>query len=159
MPDQVYDGDDDNMLESYEGVQLTPLEVAFVEEYVGPSNFNAHKAYNKVRGNKGITRHSADMVRKPHVAKAIKYRLDIVGASAEVALSELTEVALSEWRDHIDIKMRNGEEVSVKMDLASKVRALEIILRAHNRLDNKSAVQNAVIVNINTPGINEDDLA
>ncbi len=159
VPDAVYDGDNDNLLESYEGVQLTPLEVAFVEAYVGPSKFSAAAAYRKVRPGQTGTHYAASLLRKPHIAKAIKFRLDTVGASAEVALSELTDVALSEWRDHIDIKMRNGEEVSVKMDLASKVRALEIILRAHNRLDNKSAVQNAVIVNINTPGIKEDDLA
>ena len=80
--------------------------------------------------------------------------------SAEAALAELADVAFSEWRDHIDIKMRNGEVINTRMDLSSKVRANELILKAWGRLDpNSSQVNNGVVINIITPGIAEEDLA
>src|SRR5690348_14035026 len=159
--DGVVVGDvEDFEVESYGGVMLTPKEVTFVNNYVGPAKFSAQKAWcltNEVEKDWNAT--GGKWLRKPHIAEAVKARLEGEGLTAEAALAELKEVALAEWQDFLDVKTRNGEIVSVRMDLASKVRANEIILRAHNRLDNQAAVQNAIVVNINTPGLTEDELA
>jgi hypothetical protein len=145
-------------LEAYDGVQLSAREVAFVNAYI-TNKFNAAAAYRSIGSASDAAKSGTDMVHKAHISKAIKYRLDAMGLQAEEALAELKDVALADFRDLIDVKMRNGEVVNVKMDLASKVRALEIILRAHNRLDNKATAQAAIQININTPGLKEDDLA
>jgi hypothetical protein len=56
--------------------------------------------------------------------------------------------------------MRNGEIISTRMDLSSKVRANELILKAHGKLDgNPNQNNNGVVINIVTPGIKPDDLA
>lgn len=158
-PDAVFDGDEEiELYEQYDGVALSPKEIAFVETYCGEARFNASEAHRLVYGTNN--RHTAARIlNKPHIQAAIKFRLDAIGATTEAALAELSDVAFGEWRDFIDIKMRNGEVVSTRMDLSSKVRALETIMRFHGKLDNKGGNQTAVVVNINTPGLSEDDLA
>lgn len=163
-PDAVYASDEEVRdllsIETYEGVTLSYKEIAFVDAYVGDARFNASKAYRMVSGvSDDSNRVGLAWMKKPHIIRAIQDRLNANGLSAEAALQELKDVALAEWRDLVEVKMRNGEVLDAKIDLAPKVRALEIILRAHNRLDNKTAAQAAIVVNINTPGLNEDDLA
>lgn len=159
-PDAVFEGDEEiELYEQYDGVALSPKEIAFVEAYCGTeARFNASKAYEIVHGRSNRS-YAARILNRPHIQAAIKFRLDAVGATTEAALAELSDVAFGEWRDFIDIKMRNGEVISTRMDLSSKVRALETIMRFHGKLDNKGGNQTAVVVNINTPGLSEDDLA
>jgi hypothetical protein len=146
--------------EIYGGVELDPKEIAFVNFYVGEAHFSAMKAYEMVSGAKDTKRMSARWSKKPHIQKAIRYRLETMGATAEAALAELADVAFSDWRDHVDIKMRNGEIISTRMDLSSKVRANELILKAHGKLDgNPNANNNGVVINIVTPGLKPDELA
>lgn len=160
-PDAIYEHDEDvSSMEVYDGTRLTEKELLFVENYVGEARFSAQKAYALTMGYRVDTgRTGAKWLKKPHISAAIKDRLNINGLSAEAALQELRDVALAEYRDLIEVKMRNGEVVDARIDLAPKVRALEIILRAHNKLDNKTAAQAAIVVNINTPGLSEDELA
>jgi hypothetical protein len=161
VPDAIYQsGEEVEVYESYDGIELTPQESAFCDFYVGDARFVGGTAYQMATGVKeDWNRTAGKWLAKPHIKKAIKARLDVVGLTTEAALAELKEVALADFRDLIDVKMRNGEVISTRMDLGSKVRALEIILRAHNALDNQAAVQNAVVININTPGLHEDELA
>jgi hypothetical protein len=159
VPDAVFEGDEEiELYEQYDGVILEPKEIAFVEAYCGDSRFNAASAYKMATGKDNRSQASKWMAR-PHIQAAIKFRLDAAGATTEAALAELSDVAFGEWRDFIDVKMRNGEVISTRMDLSSKVRALETIMRFYGKLDNKGGNQTAVVVNINTPGLSEDDLA
>ncbi len=159
QPDIVYDDNDAVVFERHDGVELRPEEIAFVEYYVGECNFNAAAAFAKVRGKRvdwnSIGHH---WMTKPHIIKAVRWRLDAIGASQSEALANLKKIASAEWRDHIIIKARNGEEVEVKLDLMPIVRANEVILKAHGALDQKNGPQVAVQVNINT-NIPESDLA
>ena len=159
VPDAVYDANQEVPDDFYEGVYLTPLEIQFVNYYVGESRFSAADAYNRARGKNDRQNQGYKLLHRPHIAAAIKDRLKANALSAEEALSELATVAMAPLGDLVEVKTRNGEVVDVKVDLAPKVRALEIILRAYNMLDNKAAVQAAIQVNINTPGLSEDELA
>jgi phage terminase small subunit len=160
VPDAIFEDGEDYAVEAYDGVSLTPKEVAFVDYYVGIARFNATEAYRLANDSRqDVNNMGGKWLRKAHIAKAVKFRLDTIGLSAEAALAELKEVALADFSDLLDVKTRNGEIVSVRLDPTAKVRALELILRAHNRLDNKAAVQAAIVVNINTPGLSEDELA
>lgn len=156
-PDEIEELD---IYESYDGVELSPEEIRFVNFYVGEARFSASKAFCLTRG-KTVDHNKVGIkwVRKPHIMKAISYRLEAEGATELEALAELKRVAMAPFEDLIDVKMRNGEVVSVRMDLASKVRANEIILRAHNRLDNKTAAMIPIQVNINVPGMDAEDIA
>ena len=161
-PDLVIPGDhSDVTLEEYDGIALDPIEIAFVNYYVGRAKFNAGEAYRLARGleNRDWNGTGAAYLRRPHVMKAINNRLEVVGASDLEVLAELKDVAFSEWRDHIDVKMRNGEVLSTRMDLSSKVRAMELLLKASGKLDPKPQTNVPVQVNINMPGMDEKDLA
>lgn len=163
-PDAIYGNDDEAAdlasIEVYEGVRLTPKEIAFVDAYCGEAHFVGSAAYRIAAGvANDSNRIGSAWLKKPHIIRAIQDRLNTNGLSAEAALQELKDVALADWRDLVEVKMRNGEVIDAKIDLAPKVRALEIILRAHNRLDNKTTAQAAIVVNINTPGLSEDELA
>lgn len=165
-PDGVFDADGEEVgLESYEGIQLSPAEVAFVDHYCNEGSsgrFNASEAYRLthpgVQG-KHATVYGGRWAKKPHIMRAIQFRLDNYALSVQESMAELRNVALAPFSDLIDVKMRNGEIISTKMDLSSKVRALEIVMRHYGALDNKAGNQTAVVVNINTPGIREEDLA
>lgn len=164
IPDAVYyqDGREDTdvaIFEEYDGVELTPDEVSFVNYYVGEARYNATKAWSMVRGRTADRAHASRVMHRPHIQKAIKYRLEAAGATAEAALAELSDVAFAEFHDFIDVKMKNGEIISVRMDLSSKVRALETIVKVHGLLEGNNQVNNGIVININAPGITEDELA
>jgi phage terminase small subunit len=158
--DVTFIEDETGLREIHGGVELDHKEIAFVNFYVGEAHFSADKAYKMATGVEGRTVNASRWAKKPHIQRAIRYRLETMGATAEAALAELTDVAFSDWRDHIDVKMRNGEIISTRMDLSSKVRANELILKAHGKLDgNPNQNNNGVVINIVTPGIKPDDLA
>jgi hypothetical protein len=163
-PDAVIQGgtehDDDYAMRVYDGVMLSDEEVAFVNEYID-NGFDAKAAYRAVRKvtGKGSDINGYAWRKKPHIQRAISDRLNIMGLSAEESLMALRDIAMSDWRDHVNLKMANGEIIDAKMDLSAVVRANEIILRAHNALDNGNGNQQAVVVNIVTPGLTEDELA
>lgn len=162
IPDAVYyENDELDIFEEYDGVQLTPDEISFVNFYCGDARYSATKAYEMMRGRSmgqyGRAQASKWM-HKAHVQKAIKYRLDAAGATAEAALAELAEVAFADFHDFIDVKMRNGEVLSVRMDLGAKVKALQTIVQVHGLLEGNKT-NNGVVVNINAPGLTKDELA
>jgi hypothetical protein len=158
--DVTFIEDETGLREIHGGVELDHKEVAFVNFYVGEARFSADKAYQMATGVSGRSVNASRWAKKPHIQRAIRYRLEAAGATAEAVLAELADVAFSEWRDHVDIKMRNGEIISTRMDLSSKVRAGELILKAWGRLDgNPNANNNGVVINIVTPGLKPDELA
>jgi hypothetical protein len=162
VPDQVTDSNDVALFETYDGVTLSPEEVAFANIYTDPErgHFSPPRTWCILRGKtKDTDQTGLRWYRKPHIQKAIAYRLEAFLPSENEALAELKDVAMSDWADHVELKTRKGEIVSVRMDLASKVRALEIILRAHNRLDNNAATVVPIQININVPGMDQEDLA
>ena len=128
-PDAVFEGGEEiELYEQYDGVALSPKEIAFVDTYCGDAKFNAVEAWSRVNGTRNRVAASR-MLNKPHITAAIKFRLDSVGATTEAALAELSDVAFGEWREFIAIKMRKGEVVSSRMELSSKVRAVDTIMR------------------------------
>lgn len=145
--------------ERHDGVELSPMEIAFVEHYCGDANFSAAKAFALAKG-KGKDHNSVGSVwmTKPHIQKAIKWRMESLGLTREESLASLKRIATADWSEMVDVKVAGEEIVAVKMDLMPIVRANEIILRAHGALDNKQGVTVPIQININT-NIPEEDLA
>ena len=159
-PSLTLPGDHDVTLEEYDGIPLSHTEIQFVNAYVGRAKGSAMRAYAIARGLEfDHNQLGPAMLRRPHVMKAIQNRYELAGATDLEILAELKDVAMSDWRDHIDIKMRNGEVVSARMDLTSKVRAAELILKASGKLDPKQQTIVPVQVNINMPGMSAEETA
>lgn len=101
---------------------------AFVLAYIGECRFNAtaaarHAGYEfpEVQGSRLLGNVSVR-------ARIDKY-LDDEALNEKEILAELADVARAEWRDFITVKMdrKTGEVIEVKMDLRSKIDALELL--------------------------------
>lgn len=158
-PDIEHDENGEVVFERHDGVPLSPIEIAFVEHYCGDANFSAAKAFARAKGKaKDNNSIGAIWLTKPHIQKAIHWRLQSLGATRDVAIASLTRIANADWNEMVDVKVAGDEIVAVKMDLMPIVRANEIILRAHGALDNKQNLTVPIQININT-NIPEEDLA
>jgi phage terminase small subunit len=113
---------------------MSPRELAFVEAYLGVANGNATEAA-RLAGYDGETSTlgsvGSKLLRRPRVNRAIGRALAKRHATNPEILGELSEIALSPWRDHVQVQMDDeGNVVSAKLRLADKVRALEILGKA-----------------------------
>lgn len=99
---------------------------AFADAYLGVANGNASEAA-RIAGYKDPGNEGWRLRKNAEISAYIEERLDAEALSPAEILSELSSVARAEWRDLITIKMRGGDIVDVKMDLRSKVTALELL--------------------------------
>ena len=140
--------------------KLTTKQRRFVEAYCGEARFNASEAarlagYSENAGSEGWR-----LRKNPEISAHIEDRLNTYSASSAEALNELTDVAMSQWRDHVTIKTdpRTGETVDVRMDLGSKVKALELILKAHGAFVEKQQIDLDGGVRLEIVGMADEDL-
>ena len=112
--------------------KLTTKQRRFVEAYCGEARFNASEAA-RIAGYSDAGQSGWELKKKPEVLAHIEARLNSYAASSAEALTELADVAMSEWRDHVTVRKnpKTGETIEVRMDLSAKVKALELILKAH----------------------------
>src|SRR5262249_53544012 len=65
---------------------------------------------------------------------------------ADECLAELTEIAAAPWEKFvIEVTNSKGDVVGVRMDLGNKVKALEIIAKAHGLLTTQAQVSGPVL--------------
>lgn len=112
--------------------KLTAKQRRFVDAYCGEARFNASEAA-RIAGYKDVGNEGWRLRKNADISAHIEDRLNTYSATSAEALIELTDVAMSEWRDHLTVKTdpRTGDTLDVRMDLGSKVKALELILKAH----------------------------
>jgi phage terminase small subunit len=110
--------------------KLTTKQEAFVAAYIGPAKFNATKAAEMA----GYPPRSAyqrgyELVKNSDVRARIDEHLEALTLNAKEVLAELTDIASADWREFVEILMRDddGEPLRVRFDLRSKVQALELI--------------------------------
>lgn len=118
---------------------LAPKEQAFVNAYLGSARMNASEAARQA-GYKGV--HSGwENLQKPHIRARIDEILNAESMSAAEVLHHLRDVGGSEWRDHVEIQQdKLGRRLRVKMDLSSKVKALELLGKAHKLFTDKQEI-------------------
>lgn len=119
---------------------LTNQQTDFVLAYIGSCRFNATKAAIKAGySEKSASSLGYQLLQNPLVSTRIKQELDSRAMTAEAVLAELADVASAEWRDFLQIKTHpvTGEIVDARMDLRSKVDALELLGKHHQLFTDK----------------------
>lgn len=100
--------------------------------YIGEARFNATKAA-AIAGYKDPGQAGYELKKKQEVRARIDDYLEQNALTAKEVLSELTDVAVAEWREFVEVLARDekGEPIRVKMDLTNKVKSLELLGKHH----------------------------
>jgi hypothetical protein len=87
------------------------------------------------------------LMHTPAVARTIREKLDAAGATVEVVVGKLLEIATADWRDFVEIKMnpKTGETISVRMDLSTQERALEFLGKCHGLGNDKIELDVSIV--------------
>lgn len=116
---------------------------AFIEAYLGEARFNGSRAA-QIAGYAVPAVEAVRLLRNDKVRARIKAVLDTRALTAEAVLAELAEIATADWREFLSIRRdRNGDVLEVKMDLTAKVKALELIGKAHRLFVDRAEVTGA----------------
>lgn len=120
---------------------LNPQQEAFVAAYLGEAHGNASEAA-RIAGYKKPGQYGHQLLKNIQIASRVKEHVANKFASADAVLQELADVALSEWRDHIEIIARDktGKPIKVRMDLSNKVKALELLGKHHQLFTEKQEI-------------------
>lgn len=118
--------------------RLTGKQRAFCAAYLGAARFNASAAA-QIAGYKHHHDQAWDVLNSPNVRAYVAAQLQGRTLSGEAVLAELTEIAAAEWGEflHVVRRGKGGEPVEMAMDLGAKVKALELLARAHGLLTDK----------------------
>lgn len=140
--------------------RLSPKQQAFVLAYIGEAKFNATKAAIMAGySEKSAADNGHNIRQNPIVAARIQEHLDSLAAPAGAILVELADVAMSEWRDFLQIKRdKDGEIIDARMDLSSKVKALEVLAKAHGLLTDRVDISGTLTSTVELVGIDAGDI-
>lgn len=131
--------------QSTKPARLSDKQRLFLDFYLGEARFNATKAA-RLAGYSDPEVSGYDNKQNPVIRARIEERLKARALSADEVLAELTDVAASDWGDFLDVKMDLGRKVVAKMDLSSKVKALELLGKAHALFTDKVQAQQQILV-------------
>lgn len=140
---------------------LTTKQKAFVDAYIGEARFNATRAALMAGYAERSARQSgSDLLSNPVIAARISDELKRRAMPGEAVLAELTDIATAEWRDYIQIKTnpKTGETIEVSMDLGAKVKALEILAKAHGLLTDKIDLTGTMTSTVELVGVSAEDV-
>lgn len=121
---------------------LNRRQLAFIDAYVGRvdgvQRFNATAAARHA-GYKDPEQSAFDNKQNLAITARIEEILNAEAMTPAETLSELRDVATAEWRDFVIVRSnpRTGEIIETRMDLRSKVQALELIGKAHKLFTDK----------------------
>lgn len=111
---------------------LKDKQEAFILAYIGQARFNASEAA-RIAGYACPAEEGYRLLRNAHIRARIDKYLELEALNAKEVLAELADVAKAPFRDFVEVIMRNevGEPIKVRMDLGSKVKALELLGKHH----------------------------
>lgn len=140
---------------------LSAKQEAFVLAYIGEARFNASKAaliagYTKARARQ--TGH--ELVRNSDIAARIASELKVMALTSEQVLAEITDVAVADWRDFITVRThpQTGAQIDVRMDLTSKMKALELLGKAHGLFTDRVDISGTLTAQVQLVGVDEGDI-
>ena len=123
------------MTDGEQPIKLTGKQRAFAEAYLGAAHFNGAEAA-RIAQYKDPPQAAYENKINQAVRAYIEARLDAMCMTTNEALAEVREVALASWKHFIQVDGFGN----AKMDLGSKVKALELILKAHGALTEKHEI-------------------
>lgn len=112
---------------------LTTKQQLFVEAYLQTANATESARRAGYKGSdETLAVVGAENLRKPKIAAYTQKRIEAAVMSADKVLEELSDIATSDWRDHmIEKRDRNGEVYSATFKLNDKLKALELVGKYH----------------------------
>jgi hypothetical protein len=121
--------------------RLTAQREMFVSFYLGgkkgPDGFRPfHGTKSAIEAGyspKSAHAQATDLLKDPKVSARIREELDAAAVPAKAVLNELADIAMAEWREFLVILDWDdeGNPARFKMDMRSKVDALELIGKHH----------------------------
>lgn len=123
---------------------LTPKQRRFVDAYCGPARFNASEAARLAGYSEtSAARIGYDLKKTPYIRARIDEILDAHTLTEPELLHELTDVAMRELHEFVEITRydKDGEPVAAKMDASAKMKALELIGKARGTFTDKLQVE------------------
>ena len=138
---------------------LTPKQRLFINAYVGTARFNGAEAARQA-GYSDAESSAKHCLKLPAIRARIAEELEARALTKEAVLAELSEVALSEWKHHIQVKLdADGSVIDAKLDLGDKVKALELIGKYHrlfvDKVEHSGKLTFADLLNVADPGSGE----
>jgi len=126
--------------------RLTTKQQRFIDAYLGECKGNASAA--ALQAGYRVRESAWDILSNPRIRARIDDQLRAESLTSAEVLHHLSDVARAEWREflHLTINPKNGEVLDVKMDLGSKVRALELLGKFHKLFTDKTENSTTVLV-------------
>jgi hypothetical protein len=134
---------------------LTHKQELFIEYYLGEAHGNATEAA-RIAGYQGndntLASVGAENLRKPAIAACIRARVSEIAGDTDEILRQVWQVASAPISQFMVVTKpatyaEDGtliEAAHLRMDYASKCRALELLMRYHGLLDGKSQAEPVV---------------
>lgn len=126
--------------------RLSTKQLRFIAAYLGECNGNASAAALAAGYRSRFS--ATDLLENPYIRARIDDQLRAESMSAAEVLHHLTDVAASEWREHLRIitNPKTGDVMDVKMDLTNKVKSLELLGKFHKLFTDKTENSTTVLV-------------
>lgn len=138
--------------------KLTDKQRQFVTAYVGKARFNATQAAimagysEKTAYQKGY-----ELKNVEHIRAHIDAYLNTDSMSVPEVLHELTDVARRPLDSYIEVR-EYGEDVHAKMDASAKMKALELLGKAHQMFTDKQQIEMDGGLRVEIVGMADEEL-
>lgn len=129
--------------------------------YIGEAGFNATKAAEMAEYGKGCpSSQGYQLLQHPLVAARIREELNNRAMSADAVLSELASMAMSPDARFSTTRYdpETGAPIEVRVDLNPKLKALELVGKAHGIFTERVDVSGSLTAQVELVGISEDDI-
>lgn len=120
---------------------LTLKQEKFVTAYLGEAKGNATEAA-RIAGYRKPHPEGSRLLRNATIAARVAEDVEKRTVTAQQVLDELADVAMADWRDFITVRThpKTGAHIDVKMDLTSKIKALELLGKYHQLFIEKQQI-------------------
>ena len=122
------------------GSKLTTKQNLFVHYYLEHRNAFKSAKLAGYQGNDDTLRQvGAENLAKPYIREAIESHFKGRILSADGVLAELSDIASSPWREHVEVKYGDdGEVLQANLRLSDKIKAAELIGKFHKLFTDKT---------------------
>jgi phage terminase small subunit len=138
---------------------LSAKQAAFVAAYIGGARFNGTKAAIMAGySEKSARTIASENLPKPNILARVNEELTARAMPAEAVLAELTEVATAPWGMLTEVLVYDddGQPLKTRMDLGSKVKALELLGKHHQLFSDNLNISGGIEIR-EYVGIPEDE--